>query len=612
MILKRVSGRLTWTVGYVLFVLGLSVRVGLAADDISPEVANLYNLVKNGGFEEGERLPAAWARYPKEDQGGNVQLRDTRMFLTGKASGLIWSVTPYEPGKPPMQWNQYGVPVEGGATLIVSMAMKTEGAAPGHGGIHFYAKDRTHLGFAKINGPKTANDWAHVRQDVVVPQDAATIGFVAYASEKGKTWYDDLAVIGAPSATAARATPTVDGALDDSCWSRDAAVTTFVSHTGSRIITEPVQAWLAYDDQNVYVAFRCPHPLGAKLREEATQHDGDTWLDDSIEVFLDPGRRCSDYVQFCVNCRGAIRDSHGTDAAWESGARAAVQRGQTEWTVEIAIPLDSLGIGLDVGDTWGVNLVWNDRVRGQTATWSLGGFHAPGRFGAVRLEPDLERFYRSDVVKTVKEKEQRGQAVLKELQGAELPENVLAVGRRLLDKAKTDLDALRTIGAGEAKLPDGGWPAVRKMLTDASNTLASARAAAVEELFRAGASDGRGFRVAIARSLQKVRRTGPITDAPLTRRVRLDAARDEAESFQLVVMPDGQALKGVTVEAKPLTGDGGAIPVEWRRVDYVETAKPPYPTEYVGWWPDPLLPAGPFDVAAGERQPLWFTVMAPP
>jgi hypothetical protein len=32
----------------------------------------------------------------------------------------------------------------------------------------------------------------------------------------------------------------------------------------------------------------------------------------------------------------------------------------------------------------------------------------------------------------------------------------------------------------------------------------------------------------------------------------------------------------------------------------------------IGWWPDPLLPNRPFDIASTETQPVWVTVYAPP
>ena len=596
-----------------------------AVQPIAPEVANLDNLLRNPGFEEGDALPKSWGRYPPKDAGGNRIVRDTRVARSGKASGLVWSVAPYEAGKPWMQFNQYGLPVEGGTTVIVSLWTRGEGVGPGNAGLHFYDPRGGHLGFAKIASPKDAKagEWAYVRESVSVPEAAAKLGFAAYAAEKGKTWFDDCAVIATPTATAARATPTVDGRLDEPCWADARAIARFAVHTGARLAAARTRAWLAYDDDKLYVAFECPHPDTAALRAQATRHDGDVWLDDSIEVFLDPQHGHRDYYQLCVSSRGVIRDSQGTDLAWESGAQAAAVRRAAAWTVELAVPYDKLGLSLDTGSVWGINLVRNDRVRGETVTWSLGGFHAPDRFGNVRLRPDLSRFCRVALARRVKRLDDEMKRLANELVEAELPAPALLKATKALLKARNALAALGAIAKGRVKLPPGGWQAVRRLVAGVPVLLATARAAALEGLFGLQSNGKGGFRVAIAHSLQKVRRSGPVPEGQLTRRVRLDAARDEAESFQLVVLPAGQELKGVAIEVAPLkgplAGKGGEtqaptheIPLVWRRVAYVETAQPGYPTEYVGWWPDPLLPAGTFDVAADQRQPLWLTALVPP
>ncbi len=55
------------------FALSLSVQCCLAAQPIAPEVAELCNLLKNGGFEQGEATPASWGRYPGEDKDGRTR-----------------------------------------------------------------------------------------------------------------------------------------------------------------------------------------------------------------------------------------------------------------------------------------------------------------------------------------------------------------------------------------------------------------------------------------------------------------------------------------------------------------------------------------------------------
>jgi len=298
------------------------------------------SLVLNGGFEQGAELPEWWNRHPREDTGGNRHLRDRQVFHSGKASALLWSVTPHPKGEAGIQWNRYGIAVEGGSVLAVSFWVKTEGVTAAGAGCHFYDESREHLGFVPVRGPDRADEWTHVTRTVYVPPNAKTMGFALYGRDCGKTWYDDVSVT--------------------------------------------------------------------------------------------------------LDLQAATR-------------RAAVR-------ARFEIPTDG---------------------------------------------------------------------------------------------------------------------------------------------------DGR-FRVVPAHSLQKIPRDEPVVEGTILERVELHAARDESESFQLVVIPGGKALEGVAVEPAPLAGPGGKLDLEWNRVGYVKTAPPSYAVEYVGWWPDPLWPPGPFDLAADGRQPLWFRVDVPP
>ncbi len=577
---------------------------------LAPEVSEWYGLLDNGDFERGDELPEFWRRFPPQDEEWGRCRRDVSDACSGQASGLLVSEAERPDDNAPVQWNFYHLPVEGGTSLFASYWVKSDGPWRGRVGAHFYDADGNHLGFEHVDAREDTSDWTGVRGLMPVPEGAVKMGVALYGADEQTIRYDDVALLGVPSAQATRGRPEMDGALDDACWPEDAAIADFAVHTGERLPVARLRAWLAYDDSSLYVAFECPHPAGAELKADATEHDGETWLDDSVEVFLDPWHERDDYYQLCVNCLGVIRDTWRTDTTWESGATAAVRRRDDCWTVEIAIPFDGLGLDMRSGETWGVNLVRNDRVRGETSTWSLEAFHRPERFGNVSLSPKLTRFYLADLAERLPELQRRHAALTRRLAELDLPPEV----RGEIDERLADADArLRTLAelAGEGgDLSEDAWAQVRESYEAVGDALGWGRVAALQGLMRADGRDG--FGVAIAGPLHKIRREGEETEGMLADRVELTAARDEAESFQLVVIAGEQALAGVQVDAPPLRGEGGEIPLSWRIVEYLETADPGYATEYVGWWPDPLLPGEPFDVAAGQRRPLWLTVEVPP
>lgn len=576
-----------------------------SAQSIAPEVADWYGLTENGGFERGDEQPEFWRRFPPRDEDWGRCRRDTSDAHSGQASGLLISEADSPPGKAPVQWNYYHLPVEGGISLLAEYWVKSEGTFAGRLGTHFYDADGNHLGFESINAGGEGGEWVHMRGLLPVPAGAAKLGIALYGSNNQRIRYDDVTLLGTPSADAVRATPIIDGRLDEDCWTPEQAVDRFVLHTGERLPSSRPRAWVACDDTALYFAFECPHPPGAQLKLDATEHDGDVWLDDSVEIFLDPWHEHGDYYQICVNAAGVLRDTHRKDTAWESGAQVAVQRDEDRWTAEVAVPFEALALDFRSGERWGVNFVRNDRVLGETSTWSLGGFHDASRFGTVGVTADFSRYWLADIQRQLPALRERARRLAADIGGVDhMGDDARAEVEGAIEAATDTIETLAQLRP-EDELPDD----LRERFTSIAARLQDARRSALQALMR---GDEEGFGVALAGPLHKIRRDGEETEGLLADRIELTAARDEAESFQIVVVAGEEPLDAVAVQAPPLSGPGGEISLTWRIVDYLETADPGYAAEYVGWWPDPLLPAGAFEVAAGERQPLWFTVEVPP
>ena len=126
-----------------------------------------------------------------------------------------------------------------------------------------------------------------------------------------------------------------------------------------------------------------------------------------------------------------------------------------------------------------------------------------------------------------------------------------------------------------------------------------------------------GFKLFTASSLDRIFKDGKTLVKPLFSNVaNISAARNEYESFQLVIQTQDASLRQVALDFSdlldPTTGariDKGNI--TWRVEGYVPTVKPYYPVKFVGEWPDPLLPLKDFDVPAQTTQPVWVTVYVP-
>lgn len=124
------------------------------------------------------------------------------------------------------------------------------------------------------------------------------------------------------------------------------------------------------------------------------------------------------------------------------------------------------------------------------------------------------------------------------------------------------------------------------------------------------------FLTFIDNALIKIRRDTvyEYIDKP-TNHAELNCAGNERESFQLVIIPLLNDVEDLRLEMSDLISSNGVIAGEnitWSKVEYVNTQKKIYPVEYVGWWPDPLVPVDRISVPSLQyAQPLWITVYVP-
>lgn len=122
------------------------------------------------------------------------------------------------------------------------------------------------------------------------------------------------------------------------------------------------------------------------------------------------------------------------------------------------------------------------------------------------------------------------------------------------------------------------------------------------------------FELGVASSMEKVHFDKPHRFETADT-VELAAAGGEYESFQLVVQGHRDTLRSIRCRTDGFEfdkDDGSSGHVSFNPVGYVRTTVvcDKYDSS-IGWWPDPLLETGSFDLAPGEIQPVWVTVHVP-
>ena len=221
-----------------------------------------------------------------------------------------------------------------------------------------------------------------------VPAAGARVKASWQAGAHTATWEGEVFPVPAASCPRVAQAPAVDGNLDDPAWQVAGALSPFVLHGAPAAPKQQTDIRLCRDDQNLYVAITCHGPTGA-LAAAHTGRDGDLWMDDAVELFLDPDGRREEYFHLVVNAAGArydaVRAGGALDKGWNGEWEARVARQPDAWRVEMAIPFAALR-ARPVG-AWSANFARADAGAGEASVWACthGGFHTPARFGELRF-----------------------------------------------------------------------------------------------------------------------------------------------------------------------------------------------------------------------------------
>jgi hypothetical protein len=192
--------------------------------------------------------------------------------------------------------------------------------------------------------------------------------------------------------------------MNDEIW-KDAAVIDLVTQLGDKA-PKTTLGYLAWDTDNLYLAFVNEEPNPAKIKILATERDGITqpylWDDDSMDIILDshPGTENS-YFQFIFNAKGTGWDGYYGSSEfgqnvqrWNSHYEARTRIDRNAWSLEIKIPLKDLGIkGSPAGRTFTGNFFRNIafvKEGLQRTCWSptlIENNHRVDRFGFITFGP---------------------------------------------------------------------------------------------------------------------------------------------------------------------------------------------------------------------------------
>jgi hypothetical protein len=182
---------------------------------------------------------------------------------------------------------------------------------------------------------------------------------------------------------------TLDGDTDDPGWLRPpgpARTGDFVLPNGKQAV--PYSATkLVWGDGFLYVAL---YASDLDIETHTDQPDGPVWLEDAFRVvFFRPGVEYElDLSPKAVISDSIRRDGGARDFAWSSGAHASKEMDGSlnnpkdrdeEWAIELAVPLESLEMQGEPGETIGLSLSRCDTLNGAPPVCAGWGDGADGR-----------------------------------------------------------------------------------------------------------------------------------------------------------------------------------------------------------------------------------------
>jgi uncharacterized protein DUF5916/cellulose/xylan binding protein with CBM9 domain len=156
-------------------------------------------------------------------------------------------------------------------------------------------------------------------------------------------------------------------------------------------VSQPTEAYLGYDEKNLYVVFVC-HDDPAKVRAHETRREDFNGEDDDVEIMLDTFHDRRRAYVFEVNPKGIQWDAIWTEASfadtggnfdssfdtlWHSKGKLTAQ-GYVVW---MAIPFRSLRFPSTKDQTWGVVLLREIVRENEQSFWPHISVNKEGRLG---------------------------------------------------------------------------------------------------------------------------------------------------------------------------------------------------------------------------------------
>lgn len=407
--------------------------------------------------------------------------------------------------------------------------------------------------------------------------------------------------------------PVTDGSGKSDFWNSADALE--LTRNDRQPVIEKTSVKLLYDDKNLYLFFSGV-ARGHKSRTvRAHTPEQKPWVDDSYEIFLDPGFTKKDYFQFVVNSAGTQYRMHSTTKTYRntnfpSSWSVKVKNESDSWSLECAIPFADLGKKPKGGEVWGLNISRNNPVAKERVAFRPTDMnHRPDQFGYLLF---IDNDYLKRPQETIEKETAEKFWPLNKLRSSisEKIERLDAVNSKESKKYKAELSQ-------KEKYSDHSFLEYYRLYNSLQSLDLSLQSSLVAE--------ERMSKLFVADSPAFKREFATFTESPLFRierknyqgndskNIYLELAGKEYGGFQLAVIPKKEhSLKNFTLSVSNLSSKTGkTISKSQFRFFAVEDVRTALPGKNQREIPDVLRPGNTVD-AKGENILIFFTELCLP
>ncbi len=188
----------------------------------------------------------------------------------------------------------------------------------------------------------------------------------------------------------------LDGCASEIFWQKAESIGNLVRDDGHGFCENKSLARVVAGKSGLFIHFHCEENNMEKAVARANKKDTPAvWLDDSVEVFVEPTKYSGDYKQFVVSLSGQKFDAALRDYLWDGDWDLKVRRGDKFWEAELFIPWSDLGLSgtPGKGTKMGFNICRTENnadSKGRTAyqQWSptMGDSHNSRGFGTLTVK----------------------------------------------------------------------------------------------------------------------------------------------------------------------------------------------------------------------------------